>query len=85
MAKFECKNCNHFFTKFCDNYNDVEKSKCPECGSHWVELILKKKPKLIFPTLPYTDPHPLPNFGPFPQIKPYEVWCNKPIGIVTLW
>lgn len=72
MAKFKCKNCDHVFEHFCDNYNDVEKAKCPECVSHWVELKHEKKEKFNpFPRGLYDDPiYPVPNFGPFPYNIP---------------
>lgn len=92
MAKFECKNCNHFFTKFCDNYKDVENAECPECSSHWVELQYEKK-KIFdpFPRHPYDDPiYPNPNIDTWP---PARYWIHSPIrysinehtGSVSLW
>lgn len=83
MVKFECQNCNNIFERFCDNETDLREVICPECGSHWVELIKKLPDKIIFPRLPYSDPQfPIPHFGPFPYDKP-SPWPKENGWIVT--
>lgn len=76
MAKFKCKNCEHTFDKFCDGANDVSDTKCPECGSHWVELQYSEKVKFNpFPRGPYDDPiYPVPLIDPWPPSAP-RYWC----------
>lgn len=79
MAEFKCHNCGNEFEKFCDNVTDTIDVMCQGCRSHWVELVLKKQPKPIFPTLPYTDPFNIPINPPI-YWSPYGTWCSMDIN-----